>query len=235
MTEALMQANPADRPESVREEVARALPSQLSPALRDYFEAARDVPLPRHLADLLLRFEQALAESGVDVAAAFRSDLVAALPALRTFALSLSGNVTRADDLVQETMAKAWANRMRFAAGSNFTAWLFTILRNQFYTELRKSRREVEDVDGAQAARLCREADQEHVAGLRSVMDLIGTLPVSQRQALLLVGAEGCTYEEAAQRLGCQVGTVKSRVSRARAFLTGALDAVPIRRAGLPA
>lgn len=153
---------------------------------------------------------------------------------LRTFAVSLCGNEARADDLVQETLIRAWANRTRFTPGSNFTAWTFTILRNQFYSEIRKAKREVEDGDGAYAATLLAAPDQEHAVTLGSVMNVIGTLPAAQRQALLLVGAEGFTYEEAAVRLGCQVGTVKSRASRARNFLveTLACDATALGIAG---
>ncbi|CAO4167520.1 sigma-70 family RNA polymerase sigma factor [Methylorubrum populi] len=216
-----------EHPAKKRDEAAKAVPQHLSLALRDYFDLTGQSPLPDPLAELLRQFEAALAVHGGKVEALFRDELVKALPMLRTFAISLTANPTRADDLVQETMAKAWANRTRFAPGTNFTAWLFTILRNQFYTEIRKGRREVEDADGVHAGTLTAHPDQEHAAGLRMVMNLIGTLPLPQRQALLLVGAEGFTYEEAAERLGCQVGTVKSRVSRARAFLMASFDGLP--------
>ncbi|MEH3119280.1 MAG: sigma-70 family RNA polymerase sigma factor [Methylorubrum populi] len=208
-------------------EAAKAVPGHLTLALRDYFDLAVQAPLPGRLAELLHQFEAVLAVQGGRIEPVFRDDLVKALPMLRTFAISLTANPTRADDLVQETMVKAWANRERFTPGTNFTAWLFTILRNQFYTEVRKGRREVEDPDGVHADTLTAHPDQEHAVGLRLVMNLIGTLPLPQRQALLLVGAEGFTYEEAAERLGCQVGTVKSRVSRARAFLMESFEGLP--------
>lgn len=195
------------------------LAGQLASPLRDYFGHIEREPLPAVLADLVARFEAAFARQGRTVANEFRDDLIRALPALRTFALSLAGDVTRADDLVQETFAKAWAKWHYFTPGTNFTAWLFTILRNQFYSEARKRKREVEDAEGAQAGKLETRADQEDAITLKVVWERIGGLPEGQRQALLLVGAEGRTYEEAAALLGCQVGTVKSRVNRARALL----------------
>ncbi|WP_423794571.1 sigma-70 family RNA polymerase sigma factor [Methylobacterium durans] len=206
-----------------REDLSAAIRNYLAVPLQDYFRLAEQEPLTPRLASLVTRFEAALAAQGRAVAAGFRDDLIKALPALRTFALSLCGNVSRVDDLVQETMIKAWANQERFRPGTNFTAWVFTILRNQFYTEMRRAKREVEDADGAHAGRLTAPADQEDASTLRAVWEKIAALPQSQQQALILVGAEGCTYEEAAARLGCQVGTVKSRVSRARASLAGAL------------
>jgi RNA polymerase sigma factor (sigma-70 family) len=137
--------------------------------------------------------------------------------------LSLIPDSGRADDLVQETVLKAWANQERFVSGTNLKAWLCTILRNQFYTEYRKRRREVEDADGAAAAQLIAPAAQEHGSDLRVLWSHIAKLPTLQREALLLVGAQGLTYEAAADVMGCQTGTVKSRVSRARAFLVESL------------
>ncbi|MDR7035356.1 RNA polymerase sigma factor (sigma-70 family) [Methylobacterium sp. BE186] len=214
-----------DIPRLDRDGLSAALRDHLSLPLRDYFQLTEQEPLTPRLAGLVTRFEAALAARGAAVASGFRDDLIRSLPALRTFALSLCGNVSRVDDLVQETMIKAWANQDRFRPGTNFTAWLFTILRNQFYTELRRAKREVEDADGTHAGQLTAPADQEDASTLRAVWERIAALPLPQRQALILVGAEGCTYEEAAARLGCQVGTVKSRVSRARATLSGALGA----------
>ena len=142
---------------------------------------------------------------------------------MRAYARSLAVDPTRADDLVQETLVKAWANQHRFEPGSNLMGWLCTILRNQFYTECRKRKREVEDADGAAAAQMIAPAAQEHGVELRKVWAMLGKLPPHQREALLLVGAQGMTYEAAAELVGCQVGTIKSRVSRARAFLVGSL------------
>ena len=195
------------------------LSGYLASPLRDYFSHIQSEPLPSALTDLVERFEIAFARQGRTVANEFRDDLLRTLPALRTFALSLTGDVSRADDLVQETFARAWTKWHHFTPGTNFTAWLFTILRNQLYTEMRKRKREVEDAEGVQAGKLMSPADQEDASTLKIVWERISNLPEAQRQALLLVGAEGRTYEEAAALIGCQVGTVKSRVSRARAFL----------------
>ncbi|MDP4023323.1 sigma-70 family RNA polymerase sigma factor [Methylobacterium sp. NEAU 140] len=203
-----------------------AIGQHLALPMREYFRFAEAEPLPGRLAELVARFEAAAAARGAALAFEFRTDIVKALPALRTFALSLCGDVSRADDLVQETFARAWANQHRFRPGTNFTAWLFTILRNQFYSDLRKVRREVEDADGVHAGHLVSPSDQEDASTLKTVWDRLGLLPAAQREALLLVGAEGFTYEEAAARIGCQVGTVKSRVSRARHHLLGVLGVV---------
>ncbi|QRE75526.1 sigma-70 family RNA polymerase sigma factor [Methylobacterium aquaticum] len=205
---------------------AHVIQDHLRQSLQHYFSPVAETELPARLAELLARFEAALAARGEAISFDFRNALMTALPALRTFGLSLSHDVVRADDLVQETCARAWANQHRFQAGTNFTAWLFTIMRNQFYTELRKGRREVEDGDGILAGQLAAPADQDHASTLRVVRERMQALPEAQRQALLLIGAEGYTYEEAAVKLGCQVGTVKSRVSRARSSLLAALGEV---------
>ncbi|MFE1599781.1 sigma-70 family RNA polymerase sigma factor [Methylobacterium sp. ID0610] len=186
---------------------------------------------PQTLLDLTARLEAALAGQ-TEASSRFRDDLLAALPALRGFAVSLTTNLPQADDLVQETMLRAWQNQHQFAAGTNLKAWLFTILRNQFYTHSRRRRREVEDVDGSAAAQLSAPASQEHGVELREVWAQLGKLPAAQREALLLIATHGLTYDAAAALLGCQPGTVKSRVSRARATLVQALGTTaswPIR------
>ncbi|GJE11114.1 sigma-70 family RNA polymerase sigma factor [Methylobacterium longum] len=213
---------------------ATVIGQHLALPIREYFQIAEREPLPAHLDALLARFEAAVAAHGQVVAFDFRGDIIRALPALRTFALSLVGDVSRADDLVQETFVKAWANQQRFRPGTNFTAWLFTILRNQFYSDLRKTRREIEDVDGTHASQMTSLSDQEDASTLKVVWERLGDLPAAQRQALLLVGAEGHTYEEAATKLGCQVGTVKSRVSRARSSLLDTLGVVVAGQAPAP-
>lgn len=181
---------------------------------------------PQRLRDLIAQLDSTLAGRDGQTAADFRQDLIAALRELRAFALSLVTDATRADDLVQETMLKAWSNQHRFEPGSNLMAWLCTILRNQFYTEYRKRKREVEDADGTFSAQMSVSASQEHAVELHVIQDQLAKLPAAQREALLLVGAQGLTYEAAAEVIGCQVGTVKSRVSRARSTLTGSLGAV---------
>ena len=148
--------------------------------------------------------------------ASFRDALLAAVPSLRAFAISLSGNVDRADDLVQDTLVRAIANAHRFELGTNLNAWLFTILRNLFHSEYRKRRREVEDADGGYAATLRTAPDQQAHLDFEDLRAALAKLPPDQREALLLVGAQGFSYEDAAGICGCAIGTVKSRVNRAR-------------------
>lgn len=159
--------------------------------------------------------------------AAFKRDIVAAIPSLRAFARSLSGNRDRADDLVQETLAKAIANRERYTPGTNLKAWLITILRNQYYTEGRKRKREVADSDGDHAATLTAIPQQNGHLELTDFLSALQCLPEDQREALILIGASGFSYEDAAEMLDTRVGTVKSRVSRARARLEELMNGSP--------
>jgi len=145
-----------------------------------------------------------------------RDSMLAAVPSLRAFAISLCGNVDRADDLVQETLLRALANIHSFQPGTNMPAWLFTILRNLFRSEYRKRRREVEDADGSYAETLKTYPAQTSHMELREFAAALATLQEDQREALVLVGASGFSYEEAAEICGCAVGTIKSRVNRAR-------------------
>ncbi|HEX5867830.1 MAG TPA: sigma-70 family RNA polymerase sigma factor, partial [Beijerinckiaceae bacterium] len=156
--------------------------------------------------------------------ASFRDALLAAVPSLRAFAISLSGNVDRADDLVQDTLVRAIANAHRFEPGTNLNAWLFTILRNLFHSEYRKRRREVEDPDGVYAEQLTSQPEQGARLDFEDFRSALATLPSEQREALLLVGAEGMSYEDAAQICGVAVGTIKSRVNRARFRLASLLN-----------
>jgi RNA polymerase sigma-70 factor (ECF subfamily) len=153
-----------------------------------------------------------------------RDTMLAAVPGLRAFAISLCGNVDRADDLVQETLLRAWANLSSFQPGTNMAAWLFTILRNLFRSEYRKRRREVEDADGSYAETLTTLPDQNSRLEINEFRAAIRLLPPDQRESLLLVGAPGFSYEEAAHICGCPVGTVKSRVNRARSRLVKILS-----------
>ncbi|MCT8989677.1 sigma-70 family RNA polymerase sigma factor [Chelativorans sp. SCAU2101] len=149
----------------------------------------------------------------------FRDGLLAAVPTLRAFAVSLAKNTDRADDLVQETLVKAWDKQDSFQPGTNLKAWLFTILRNEFYSQMRKRRREVEDSDGSITARLSVHPSQDGSSDLTDFRKALALLPEDQREAIILIGASGFSYEEAAEICGCAVGTIKSRVSRARARL----------------
>lgn len=156
--------------------------------------------------------------------AEIEDELIANVPDLRAFARTFHRDASRADDLVQEAILKAWSNLDKFKAGTNFRAWLFTILRNTFLSEMRKKRREVEDVDGVFAAQLAEKPSQEHVMELKDFDRALTQLPSDQREALILVGASGFSYEEAAEICGCAVGTVKSRVNRARKRLSEILQ-----------
>ncbi len=146
----------------------------------------------------------------------FNTALVAAMPNLRAFAISLCGNSHTANDLVQETLAKALANCDRFKEGTNFKAWLFTILRNTYFSDFRRGRREVADSDGLAAARLSTHPEQHGHMDMLDFKRLLDQLSDDQREALILVGAEGFSYDETAEICGCAVGTIKSRVNRAR-------------------
>lgn len=153
---------------------------------------------------------------GIVDAADWRRAIAELLPSLRAFAFTLSRNAADADDLVQETLTKAWAHRARFEPGSNLRAWLFTILRNSWYTGASKRRREVPDEEGRYAAGLTAEASQEWSAELTSLQAALNALPPDHREAIVMVGAAGLSYQEAADIAGCAVGTIKSRVNRAR-------------------
>jgi RNA polymerase sigma-70 factor (ECF subfamily) len=145
-----------------------------------------------------------------------RDLILKAVPNLRAFAISLSGNVDRADDLVQETMLRALANIDSFQPGTNMPAWLFTILRNLFRSEYRKRKREVEDATGMYAESLKSQPEQGSRLEFEELRVALSQLPDDQREAVILVGASGFSYEEAAAICGCAVGTIKSRVNRAR-------------------
>jgi len=146
----------------------------------------------------------------------FKRELLAALPNLRAFAVSLVGRHDRADDLVQDTIMKAWAKQDSFEIGTNIKAWLIKILLNSFYSQMRKNGREVQDSDGILTERLSVHPSQHGALDLQDFRIALNTLPSDQREAIILVGASGFSYEEAAEICGCAVGTIKSRVSRAR-------------------
>ena len=155
----------------------------------------------------------------------WREDVISFIPALRAFAWSLSHNSADADDLVQDTLIKAWTHRTKFEPGTNLRAWLFTILRNTYYTAVVRRRREVADEDGKHAATLSAAPTQDWSVAVHSLRAALQQLPHEHREALVLVGAAGMTYEEAAEICGCALGTIKSRVNRARARLLTIMDA----------
>jgi len=163
----------------------------------------------------------------------FRDGLLAEIPNLRAFAMSLCGKSDRADDLVQESLVKAWAAQNSFTMGTNLRAWLFTILRNVYFGELRKRRREVEDVDGVHAATLSVSGEQEARVDFNDLKRALACLSADQREVLTLIGASGFSYEEAAEICGVAVGTIKSRLNRARAKLAELLSIEAISDIGL--
>jgi RNA polymerase sigma-70 factor (ECF subfamily) len=164
--------------------------------------------------------------------AAFKTELVALIPHLRAFARTLAGDPTAADDLAQDAMMKAWDARASYQMGTNMKAWTFMILRNQFYSEKRRSWRQTQLDQEAAERTLVAVDDPEAPVALDELRLGLGMLPAEQREALILVGAGGFAYEEAADICGCAVGTVKSRVSRARRALQGILEAGAYKRDG---
>ncbi len=148
-----------------------------------------------------------------------RDSLLRSIPSMRAFAISLTGDLDQADDLVQEALVRGLAHISQFHPGTNIQAWLFTILRNQFHTSYRKRRREVDDPDGGIAARLAVPPEQDGHLDVADLKAALAQLPVDQREAILLVGAQGFSYEETAAICGARIGTIKSRISRARTRL----------------
>ena len=154
----------------------------------------------------------------------FKAELTPIIPDLRAFGRSLCGNATFADDLVQESMLKAWNARARFRAGTNIKAWTFTIMRNAFYSDARRSwRQQALDPEVAEATLVAND-DPDSAMELLSVQNALLALPEDQREALILVTAGGMAYEEVAEICGVAVGTIKSRVSRARNALLDLMD-----------
>ena len=162
----------------------------------------------------------------------FQRDLVKLIPHLRAFARTLTGNAAQADDLAQDAMIKAWDARKSFQLGTNMKAWTFMILRNQFYSDKRRSWRQIQLDQEAAERTLVAVDNPEAPLALDELRLAMAMLPDEQREALILVGAGGFAYEEAADICGCAIGTVKSRVSRARKALQGILDAGDYDRDG---
>lgn len=163
-------------------------------------------------------------ERTVSEKADFKKELTEVIPHLRAFARGLCGRPDMADDLVQETMLKAWAAQSRFEPGTSMRAWTFVILRNAYLTEMRRNRFRGEYDEGVAERILTAPAGQEEPLHLSDMHRALLTLPAERREALLLVGAGGFSYEEAAEICGCAIGTIKSRVGRARAALTAMLE-----------
>jgi len=154
----------------------------------------------------------------------FKVELARVIPHLRAFGRSLSGNRDLADDLVQETLLKAWAARKRFQAGTNMRAWTFIILRNLFLSQMRRARFKGEWDEITASKLLAAPASQDRHVELADMQRALLHLPQPQREALILVGAGGFAYEEAAEICGCAVGTIKSRVARGRVALEALMN-----------
>src|ERR671917_611061 len=151
--------------------------------------------------------------------AAFKRDLVGLIPHLRAFARTLCGDPAAADDLAQDAMMKAWDARTSFQPGTNMKAWTFMILRNQFYSEKRRSWRQSQLDQEAAERTLVAADDPAAPIALDELRQALRSPPDEEREALILVGAGGFAYEEAAEICGCAVGTIKSRVARGRVAL----------------
>ena len=164
------------------------------------------------------------ATAATDPDKVFRDQLVALLPSLRAFARGLCGHREMADDLAQDTMMRAWAARASYTQGTNFRAWMFMIMRNQFYTTIRKNSRTTSlDPEVAERVLVVAPAQQNGI-NVDDVAKALQKLPAEQREVLLLIGANGLSYEEAAKVIGCAMGTVKSRLARGRTALAAMID-----------
>ena len=219
-----MSMKPVEDPSNASHAV---LPDQIRKRLCNLLATAyaqEDVGLDAagHFADLLAKLDVAIGKARSRDEAEFQRQFLAVAPNLRRFAISLAHDATAADDLVQDTLLRAWKNRARFQLGTNFEAWTFTILRNAFYSGQRKHR-EVRDDDGSYTARLAILPDQAGCLDLQDVRTALSRLAPVMREALILVTIEDMSYDEVAAVMGCQIGTVKSRVWRARDQLARAL------------
>ena len=174
-------------------------------------------------AGLLAKLENALEAQSRRDERTFRSEFLTMVPRLHKFAMSLTRNPSAADDLVQDTLLRGWRSQDHFVVGTSLGAWLFQIMRNAFYSHHRKMGREVADSDGSYAARLTAAPEQSGHLDLKDAGTALAKLAPGMRQALLLVTVENLSYEETAAIMGCQIGTVKSRVWRARQQLAALL------------
>lgn len=207
-----------------RPELTAAIREHLGEALRTAYAGQRQPETPSRFTDLIARLEGALSGAQARAEADFRKGFLATVPSLQNFALSLTRNPASADDLVQDTLLRAWRSRDSFAVGTNMGAWLFTIMRNAFYSSHRRQGREVSDADGSYAARVGTVPEQSGHLDLQDAHQALARLPAPMREALVLVAIENLSYEQAAEVLNCRIGTVKSRVWRARdqlAYLLG--------------
>ena len=207
--------------------LGNAVREHLGQQLRGVYSDLLASDLPKDLGKLIGRLDSAIRIRQEPPDLGFVEDLLKATRHLHAFARSLTHDVDRAEDLVQSTLLRAYDKRNRFEPGTCLQAWLFTILKNDFYTENRKRSREVADSEGAYAASLIALPEQTARLELPDLSKALAQLPARQREVLLLVGAEGMSYEEIAARQHMSVGTIKSRVSRARHRLADILSLEP--------
>lgn len=217
----MTQSTPTERCDLARNPVLnQTIQVHLGHELRSLYGDPAQEKLPASLSRLLTRVAQVIRAHTEPVDQSFGDELMSSLKSLRAYAISLTRDIHQAEDLVQETVLKAISRQEMFEAGTNLQAWLFTIQRNLFLSGRRKAQREVEDADGIHAATMISIPDQEDRLAVRDLNAALAKLPREQREALLLVSAEGLSYEEAAEALATKVGTIKSRVNRARSRLT---------------
>ncbi|WP_246686224.1 sigma-70 family RNA polymerase sigma factor [Methylobacterium sp. WL8] len=210
---------------SPSEGLPRHVQDQIGRRLNELIPSVDTVGFDTRLGQVVLRLRAALldAEAERQITKEFGDELIALVPRLRRFARLRTGSEAEADDVVQATLMRAWEHRSQFQAGTNLVGWLFTILRNTHLNQRKRLRREVEDVDGVFAGTLSAAPDQEHRIALFELQAALDALPAEQRETLMLATVDGLGYDEVGAILGCPVGTVKSRVSRARERLAATL------------
>lgn len=215
--------DPIPRSRNSRPDLPASIRLHLGASLRDVYVSALWTPSDRVVA-LLAQLEAALARGADEqLAAEIRRGLQENMTLLHRFALSLTKNPARAEDLVQDTLLRAWKYRHQFVSGTNLSAWLSVIMRNTFYSNQRKRSHEVEDGDGSYAAQLVTLPSQGGGLDLQDMTTAIARLPPEMARTLTLVAIENLSYEEAATAMGCRIGTVKSRLWRARERLAEVL------------
>jgi RNA polymerase sigma-70 factor (ECF subfamily) len=154
------------------------------------------------------------------LSAVIHQEVINSIPHLRAFARLLTGNRERADDLVQDAIVRALTAAEQFTPGTNFKAWIFTILRNLYFNELRRNRVQMESLERMDWENVSTPPTQEAGLELDDFKRALMKVSLEQREALILVSASGFSYEEAARVCDCAIGTIKSRVSRARSELS---------------
>jgi len=204
-----------------------AVQTHLGEHLRRIYADPADTKLPRDLRQRANHLIQVIRAHTIPNDGSFTTDLMASLPALRAFAISLTRDLDRAEDLLQSTILKGISRQELFTRGTNLQAWLFTVMRNEQYSQFRSRRREIEDVDGEFAEALMSLPEQEGRMLGHEIGAALTLLSEEQRCVLLLVGVQGMAYEDAAEALGCSLGTIKSRLNRARNRLAELLKLEP--------